>query len=126
MAYYKPINLVEGDDLPALEIILRDSNKAAAGTTLDVSDPTTWNPIDTTNMTSVVLKFRKIGTTTPVHSIIFTRIQPYADGKVIMDWGSTTLDGDVGDYEAEIEMTYSDGKVLTIPDKFKFIVRSQF
>jgi len=45
MAYYKPIKLVKGDDLPELEIILRDSNVAGTGKTLDITDPTTWNPI---------------------------------------------------------------------------------
>ena len=29
MAYYKPISLVKGDDLPILVITLRDSNVAA-------------------------------------------------------------------------------------------------
>ena len=125
MAYYKPINLVKGDDLPTLEIVLRDSNKAATGQTLDIGDATTWSPIDLTNVSAVRLKFRKIGSTTLADTITFTRIQPYTDGKVIMDWGSTSLDV-YGDYEGEIEMTYSDGKVLTVPDKFKFIIRDQF
>jgi len=43
-----------------------------------------------------------------------------------MAWGTTTLDSTVGDYEGEIEITYNNGKVLTISDKFKFIIRDQF
>lgn len=126
MAYYEAINLVKGDDLPSLEIVLRDSNLAAVGQTLDSGDPTTWKPIDLTNVSTVLLKFRKVDTTTLVDTITFTKVSPFTDGKVVMDWGSTTLDDGYGDYEAEIEMTYTNGKVMTVPDKFKFIIREQF
>jgi len=126
MAYYKSINLVKGDDLPALEIILRDSNKAVSGQTLDISDVSTWSPIDLSDVSAVRLKFRKIGSTTLTDTVTFTRIAPYTDGKVVMDWGLTTLDGDAGDYEGEIEITYTNNKVLTVPDKLKFIMRDQF
>lgn len=126
MAYLETINLVKGDDLPSLEIILRDSNTAATGQTLDIGDATTWAGIDLTDVNAVRLKFRKIGIDTLVDTITFTRVAPYTDGKVVMDWGSTTLDDGHGDYEGEIEITYTDGKVLTVPDLFKFIVREQF
>ena len=43
-----------------------------------------------------------------------------------MDWGSATLDDGVGNYEGEIEITYTDGKVLTVPDLLKFNLRAQF
>jgi len=126
MAYLETINLVKGDDLPALEIILRDSNAAASGQTLDIGDATTWAALDLTDVNAVKLKFRKIGMDTLADTISFTRVAPYTDGKVVMDWGSTTLDDGHGDYEGEIEITYTDGKVLTVPDLFKFIVREQF
>ena len=126
MAYLETINLVKGDDLPALEIILRDSNAAASGQTLDIGDTTTWAALDLTDVNAVKLKFRKIGMDTLADTISFTRVAPYTDGKVVMDWGSTTLDDGHGDYEGEIEITYTDGKVLTVPDLFKFIVREQF
>ena len=126
MAYYKGINLVKGDDLPALEIILRDSNLADTGKTLDITDASTWSPLDLTDVSAVKLKFRKIDTTTLLSTISFTRIMPYTSGKIVMDWGSTTLDVDAGNYEGEIEITYTNGKVLTVPDKFKFIIRDQF
>jgi len=125
MAYYKAINLVKGDDLPALEIVLRDSNKAASGQTLDITDASTWSPIDLTDVDAVRLKFREIGSTASPTVIAFTIINPATDGKVVMDWGATTLDIH-GDYEGEVEMTYDNGKVLTVPDKFKFIIRDQF
>jgi len=126
MAYYKSINLVKGDDLPTLEIVLRDSNKAATGQTLDIGDPSTWSPIDLTLVSVVRLKFRKIGSSILADTILLNRITPYTDGKVVMLWNATTLDDGYGDYEGEIEITYTDGKVLTVPDMFKFIVRDQF
>ena len=126
MAYYETINLVKGDDLPALEIILRDSNAAASGQTLDLGDPTTWAFLNLTNVNAVKLKIRRQGIETLVDTITFTRVQPYTDGKVIMDWGLTTLDDGIGDYEGEIEITYTDGKVLTVPDLLKFNLRAQF
>ena len=125
MAYYKAINLVKGDDLPALEIVLRDSNKAASGQTLDIGDASTWSPIDLTSVGAVRLKIREIGSTTLADTITFTIINPATDGKIVMDWGATTLDIH-GDYEGEVEMTYDNGRVLTVPDKFKFIIRDQF
>ena len=126
MAYYDAINLVKGDDLPALEIVLRDSNKVLSGQTYDIGDPTTWDTLDLTNVTAVRLKYRKIDSSTLVATITFSRIAPFTDGKVVMDWGATTLDDGVGDYEGEIEIEYTNGKFLTVPDKFKFIVREQF
>ena len=126
MAYLETINLVKGDDLPALEIILRDSNLAATGQTLDLGDSTTWAAMNLADVNVVRLKVRKVGLETLVDTINFTRIQPYANGKIVMDWGSTTLDSGFGDYEGEVEITYTDGKVLTVPDLFKFNIREQF
>jgi len=126
MAYYKPIDLVKGDDLPLLNITLRDSNDADTGKVLSLVDPSTWKPLDLTTMTAVVMKFRKIGTTSPLITISCTRLVPFVDGVIQMAWGTTSLDGESGDYEGEIEITYNNGKVLTIADKFKFIVRDQF
>ena len=126
MAYLETINLVKGDDLPALEIILRDSNIAAAGKTLDLGDSTTWVAMNLSDVNVVKLKVRKVGLETLVDTINFTRIQPYSGGKIVMDWGSTSLDSGFGDYEGEIEITYTNNKVLTVPDLFKFNVREQF
>ena len=126
MAYLETINLVKGDDLPALEIILRDSNLAASGQTLDLGDSTTWAAMNLSDVNVVKLKVRKVGLEALIDTINFTRIQPYANGKIVMDWGSTTLDNGFGDYEGEVEITYTDGKVLTVPDLFKFNIREQF
>ncbi len=126
MAYYDTIKLVSGDDLPQLEIILRDSNTAVAGATLDITAPTTWKPIDLTNASAVKMKIRPIGSTTLTATLNCVVQSPKTDGKVLMDWGLTTLDITAGDYEGEIELTYSSGKVLTVPDLLRFDLRGQF
>lgn len=126
MAYYKPIKLVKGDDLPLLQITLRDSNIPATGEVLTLTNPESWKPIDLQNINTVHMKFRRIDGTGVTHTLVCTKQLPYVDGVVIMSWGLTTLDGTAGDYEGEVEMTFISGKVLTIADKFKFIVREQF
>ncbi len=126
MAYYNTIKLVSGDDLPELDITLRDSNLADAGKTLDITDPSTWNPIDITNVSAVRMKFREIGSSTLKATIGCTKVAPFANGHVIMNWGLTDLDSISGDYEGEIELTYSSGKVMTVPDLLRFEVRAGF
>ena len=60
MAYYDTQFLVKGDTLPQLNLIIRDSNTAASGATLDDSDSSTWAPIDLSGAT-VRLKFKALG-----------------------------------------------------------------
>ena len=43
MAYLTTIDLVQGDQLPEIEITLKDSNTAAAGQALDPDDATTFS-----------------------------------------------------------------------------------
>ena len=126
MAYYNTIKLVSGDDLPELDITLRDSNLAEVGKTLDITDPSTWNPIDITNVSAVRLKFREVGSTTLKATIGCTRVAPYTEGRVIMNWGLTDLDSISGDYEGEIELEYTSGKFMSVPDLLKFDVRAGF
>lgn len=126
MAYYNTIKLVAGDDLPELDITLRDSNLEAVGTTLDITDTETWRPIDLSSISTINLKFRKIGATTLTATIPCTKVAPYTDGHVIMNWGLTDLDSISGDYEAEIELVYNNGKVMSVVDLLKFDVRTGF
>jgi hypothetical protein len=122
--YYETINLVAGDTLPELDVVLRDSNAAATGYTLDPNDPTTWQPIDLSNAV-VEFKFRKIGATTLIGlPIIFTQLS--GDGHVALLFPPGTLDGLNGDYEGEIEIKYTDGKISTVRDLLKFNIRPDF
>ncbi len=125
MAFYETISLVSGDDLPELQFVLRDSNTAATGQTLDANDPTTWSPIDLTGQT-IRVYFRALGGSTILDTITCGKIAPYADGKCFLQWNPTTLDVAAGVYEGEIELENSSGQKLTVYDKLKFRVRDDF
>ena len=125
MAYYETINLVAGDDKPEINLTLRDSNTAAAGLTLDPDDSSTWAVIDLSDPT-IYIKFRALGSTTLLDTMTCVKVAPYTDGACYMQWNPTTLDVAAGTYEGEIEIVYSDGKVMTIFDKLKFKIRGGF
>lgn len=121
------IYLVQGDTRPDLVFSITDQN--------------TGLPIDLSTATTVV-KFRANGSTTvkatmncvPLPGIVqadgtVSAAAPYNvagfGGRVAMTWSPTALDT-AGDFEGEIEVTFTDGTVQTIYDLLKFKVRSQF
>lgn len=124
--YYDTIRLVSGNTLPELNITLRDSNTAASGQTLDATDPTTWEIINLTSVATVVMKFRKIGSTVLKATLPCTIVTPAINGNVIMQWTSASLDGIVGEYEGEILITYNNGKIISVRDLLKFDIRAGF
>jgi hypothetical protein len=124
MAYYDTINVVAGDDKPDISLTLRDSNSAAPGVTLDPEDPTTWAPINLTDP-AVYVKFRLLGAATILDTMTCV-VTAATAGQCYMPWNLTTLDVAAGTYEGEIEIVYSDARVLTIFDKLKFKVRDDF
>ena len=125
IAYYDTIYLVAGDDKPELNFVLRDSNTAASGLNLDPEDSSTWAIIDISDPT-IVVKFRKLGTSTTLDTMVCTKVAPYTDGACYMNWNPTTLDVAAGTYEGEIELTYTSGRVMTLYDLLKFKVRGDF
>ena len=68
MAYLTTIDLVQGDQLPEIEITLKDSNTAAAGLVLDTDDPTTFAALDLTNG-SVRMRVRTVGQTALIDTL---------------------------------------------------------
>lgn len=124
MAYSDTINLVVGDTLPEVTVTLRDSNKAAAGQTLDPNDSTTWDPIDLTSAT-VRMRIRKVGSTTVSSTLTMTVSAPATEGKAFTNFPSGTLN-EAGLFEAEVEITYSGGAKQTVNDLLKLKVRDDF
>jgi len=124
--YYNTIRLVSGNTLPELNIVLRDSNTAAAGKTLDEKDATTWAIIDLTAVSTVVMNFRKIGSSTIHETLPCTMVTPLTNGEVIMQWTTSSLTGVAGEYEGEIVITYTSGKIITVRDLLKFDIRAGF
>lgn len=107
------IKLVQGDTRPALICTLTDENNNNS-------------PITITGAT-VVLKFREVGSET-LKATIPGSIVNGAAGQVAFYWASvpTSLNGDPGDYEGEIEITFSDGQIQTVYDPLKFKLRQDF
>tara|TARA_B110000003_G_C16424527_1_gene447568 strand:+ start:385 stop:771 length:387 start_codon:yes stop_codon:yes gene_type:complete len=125
--YMNTIDLVQGDDLPSIEITLRDSNKALnSNTVLDQGNPDTWAVLDLSAVTHVKLKYRRMGSTNLIDTIPFVIENPPTAGKITLVWNLTSLDDGTGEYEGEIEILYSDGKFMTITDKMRFDVRGGF
>ena len=123
MAYLTTIDLVQGDQLPEIEITLKDSNTAASGQVLDADDPSTFAALDLTNG-SVRMRVRQVGQTALIDTLIGT-VTSAINGKVTFIFDSDTL-ASSGILEGEIEFTDSTGKTQTVLDLIKFKVRSQF
>ena len=123
MAYLTTIDLVQGDQLPEIEITLKDSNTAAEGLILDDGDPETFAGLDLTNGT-VRMRIRQVGQTASVSTLIGVVTAPL-EGKVTFVFDSDTLN-DSGILEGEIEFTDPSGRTQTVLDLIKFKVRSQF
>jgi hypothetical protein len=108
---------------------------------VSLTDQNTGNPIGLVGST-VRLKFRVAGGTTVKDILIGSLIpglvnadgsitttspydQPGTGGRVVFSWNPTTLDTS-GNFEGEIEVTFSDSSVQTAYSLLKFQVRSQF
>ena len=108
-----------------------------------LTDEFTGDPIDLSNIgTTMLFKFRAVGSTTVKASISMTKLvgflnddgtinsnPPYdvagAGGRCQMAWSASALDT-VGEFEAEIEITFSTGVIQTVYDLLKFSIRADF
>lgn len=106
------IKLVQGDTRPALVCNLTDDTTGAA--------------INITGAT-VLLKFRAAGATA-LTATVTGSITDAAAGQVVFYPASAPamLQGEPGDYEGEIEITFGDGQIQTVYDVLKFKVREDF
>lgn len=106
------IKLVQGDTKPALVCV--------------VTDDTTGEALNITGAT-VRLKFRAAGATTLTATVTGTVTDGVA-GQVVFYPATAPemLQGEPGDYEGEIEITFSDSTVQTVFDLLKFKVREDF
>lgn len=122
------IKLVQGDTRPQL--------------VLNLTDETTGDPIDISSA-ATRLKFRAAGDTTILATLTASPIAgrvlddgtidataPYnvagKGGRCVVGWSSTALSQPAGDYEGEIEITFSDNTVQTVYDLLKFKLREEF
>ena len=119
--YSHTIKLVRNDTAPELEMVL--------------SDETTGVTLDTTNVASLLLKIKILGSTTPKAFIPLYKTLPYSSGIVFAHWTSAVSPTDgtlvsaldtAGILIGEIELTYLDGKILTLYEQIKFEVREDY
>lgn len=106
------IRMVQGDTRPAI--------------VCTITDDTTGLPINITDA-QVRLKFRAAGATALTATVLGSVVDGLA-GKCVF-FPSTApemLQGEPGDYEAEIEITFADGQIQTVYDLIKFKVREDF
>jgi len=106
------IKLVQGDTRPAL--------------VCNITDNTTGAAVNITGAT-VVLKFRATGAAT-LQATVPGTITDGVNGQVTFYPAAAPamLEGEAGDYEGEIEITFVDGQVQTVYDPIKFRVREDF
>ena len=102
------INLVQGDNLPYIDVALTDS---ASGAAIDVSGA------------DVSVKFRAAGGSEVLATLPCTK--PGGAGKIRFYFPGAALDVAPGAYEGEIELSFG-GLVQTVYKPLKFNVRAQF
>lgn len=106
------IKLVQGDTRPAIVCTL--------------TDDTTGVAINITGAT-VRLKFRAAGATTLTATVTGVVTDGPAGQCVFYPASAPQmLQGDPGDYEGEVEITFSDNQVQTVYDVLKFKIREDF
>lgn len=91
-----------------------------------ITDDTTGAIVSLTGAT-VLLKFRATGSTT-LQATVTGSVTDGPNGVVVFYPASAPemLTGAAGDYEGEIQITFSDGQIQTVYDLLKFKVRSDF
>ena len=106
------IKLVQGDTKPAL--------------VCNLTDDTTGEVISLSGAT-VRLKFRAAGAT-ELTATVTGVVTDGPNGQVVFYPASAPqmLQGEPGDYEGEIEITFADGTIQTVYDLLKFKVREDF
>lgn len=95
-------------------------------TTLYLTDHDSGVPIDLTDVTTVDLKFRAIGSTVVLQTLNPSIMSPRTDGKLMVTWPAGALDVDPGFYEGEITLNKSGGKEITVYRHLRFFVQAQF
>lgn len=106
------IKLVQGDTRPALVCTLTDD---VTGLAINLTGAT------------VLMKFRAVGSTT-LQATVTGTVTDGPAGKVVFYPASAPemLQGDAGEYEGEIEITFADGQKQTVFEPLKFKVREDF
>jgi hypothetical protein len=105
-----------------IKLVQGDSNRPQVQTT--ITDENTGAVVNITGSIPI-MKFRMVGSTT-LQATITGAITDGANGVCAFAMTTAALSGDPGDYEGEIQITFSNGDIQTVYDTLKFRVREDF
>jgi hypothetical protein len=108
------------------QIIYLTKGDSGPDVTFSLTDHDSEAPVDLTGLSSSVLKFRAVGTTTVLQTISLSVVSPATNGQLLLVWPSGALNVNPGFYEGEIELTFTGPKVLTAYRRVRFYVQDQF
>lgn len=123
MAYSATIEMVQGDDLPAISYTIKDRNTPVSGQELDARDSDTWRPLTLTGKT-INVDVRERGSD-EVLETISAAIVDAANGKVIINILDALFRNSEGDYEFETVVTDDADLQQTVYDMFLVKVRAR-
>lgn len=121
------IKLVQGDTRPQIVVSLKNQ----LGQAIDCTSSTIrfyFRAVDSTTVLATIVGTLLSGFVNPDGSI--NSAPPYnipgSGGRVSFNWPAGALNVDAGDYEGEVEITFSDLTVQTVYNKLKFRLRADF
>ena len=119
------IKLISGDQLQALKISLKQwSCKEVDGDTIPLKD---WDDFDLRRLSAVTFYFKKYGVEDGQY--LFEQecvIMDLKTGVVIMFFPIDSLDGLLGDYEGQIQITFDNNRIVTVSNKIYFNITKRF
>lgn len=105
------IQLVQNDTGPDIDVTVYDVTSNA--------------PIDFSDVSDVVrMHFAKEDAGVATITIVGSKPGGGSDGRATFSWSAGNL-AVAGAYEGEIEITFLSGKVQTVPEKLRFLVREE-
>lgn len=105
------IYLVQGDSgRPQVQATITDENTGAV--------------VVITGATPI-MKFRQVGSTT-LQATLTGIVTDGPNGVCVFEMTSTALSGDPGNYEGEIQITFSNGSIQSVYDPLRFRMREDF
>lgn len=121
------IMLVQGDTRPHLVLSLTDATTAEA---IDLSDAHTvvqlkFRARGSADLTDTLTAYKLPGTVQEDGAVDYSNLTPGAGGRCYFKWNAGTLNGQAGDYEGEVQVTFPDG-IQTVYEVLKFKLREEF
>ena len=116
------IKLVQGDDLPGITFVVKDSQKAAVGQELDRKDTSTWAAVDLTAC-SVSALVSKVGSFVAVEPV-YCFISDAEAGEVLLVVKDSKFLDVVGEYQVEVTVLFPEGR-QTVYDMIQLDVRER-